>query len=148
MSIVLQTIEFKLLGNPYKISLWIDDEEMETLLPAFQNWSMRTEDYSDYDFAQYISSKGHFALTTSEYNHREQLSPYFERLEAGEDTESIVREIMARKNKLPEMENIINCYYEDHGQNPKHSRAKKLNFIKDNYWNFGDYLVDFPLLDS
>lgn len=31
MSIVLQTIQFNLLGKPYEISLWLDGQEMGSL---------------------------------------------------------------------------------------------------------------------
>lgn len=148
MSIALHTIQFNMFGNPYEISLWIDDEEMDNLEAAFLNWSLRTEDFTDYDFAQYISSKGHFALTQSEYDHREQLRPYFDRLEAGADTETIVRGILQRKGMLNELDNIIDSYYQDSEENPHAPKSKKLAFIRENYWNFGDYLVDYPLLDD
>ncbi|TCD01404.1 hypothetical protein [Pedobacter psychroterrae] len=110
MSIVLQTIQFNLLGNPYEISLWVDDEEMGSLEAAFQNWSIRKDDYTDYDFAQYITSKGHFALTVKEYDHREQLRQYFDQLDKGVNMETVIREILQRKGMLEEMDKIIDSY--------------------------------------
>lgn len=46
------------------------------------------------------------------------------------------------------MDTIIDSYYHDSEQNIKDAKSKKLAFIKEDYWNFGDYLVDFPLLDA
>jgi len=148
MSIVLQTIQFKLSGKPYEISLWVDDQEMGSLEAAFHNWQIRTDEHTDYDFAQYITSKGHFALTVKEYDHREQLLPYFDQLEKGVDMETVIHQILLRKGMLDEMDKIIDSYYEDSDQNPKDPRSKKIAFIEEDYWNFGDYLVDFPLLDD
>lgn len=58
MSLALHTIQFNMFGSPYEISLWMDQEDSKHFEQAFHNWSVRTDDYSDYSLAQYIYCKG------------------------------------------------------------------------------------------
>ena len=144
----LCTFEFNVKRTPHSISIWIKEEDNLNLYDVFTHWSHRTDEFTDDSLASYIHSKGHFALTETEYNHRIKLKPYFDRSKAGEDIEQIIKEILAKKGMIDELEQVINSYYEDCDENPTDPREMKLAYIKEDFPEFVDYLADLPLLDE